>query len=53
MCAHSGKAVNNVGQQRINGTTNWSAANGGQVFSHLEHIVSGALTPLCPIATVF
>jgi hypothetical protein len=41
------------GQQHLNGATNWSAAEGGQVLPHFEHIVSGALTPPCPMAAVF
>jgi hypothetical protein len=46
--------INDFGQQRLNGTANdWSAAKGGQVLSHFEHIVSGASTPPCPITAVF
>jgi hypothetical protein len=37
-------------QQCLNGAADWSAAEGDQVLPHLEHIVSGALTPLCPIS---
>ncbi len=45
--------INDFGQQRLNGATNWSAAKGGQVLPHFDHIVSGVLTPPCPIAAVF
>jgi hypothetical protein len=29
------------GQQRLNGTADWSAAEGSQVLPHFEHICSG------------
>jgi hypothetical protein len=40
-------------QERLNGAADWSAAIGGQVLPHFEHIVSGALTPPCPVVAVF
>jgi hypothetical protein len=45
--------VNNFGQQRLNGTADWSAAKDGQVLPHFQQVVSGALMPLCPIAALF
>jgi hypothetical protein len=45
--------INDFGQQCLNGITNWSAAKGGQVLPHFEHIVSGASMPPCPIVAVF
>ncbi len=45
--------INNFGQQHLNGAANWSAAEGGRVLPHFENIVSGALTPPCPITAVF
>ncbi len=45
--------IYNFGQQRLNGTSNWSAAKGGQVLPHFKHIVSGASMPPCPIAALF
>jgi hypothetical protein len=45
--------INSFHQQHLNCATDWSAAKGGQVLLHFEHIVSGAATPLCPIAAVF
>jgi hypothetical protein len=53
ICTNSGKPVNDFGQQRLNSTTDWSAAKGGKVLPHFEHIIYGELTPLCPIMTVF
>ncbi len=45
--------MNDFGQQRLNGAADWSAAKGGQVLPHFEHIVSGASTPPCPFPAVF
>jgi hypothetical protein len=45
--------INNFGQQRLNGATNWSAAKDGQVLPHFHHLVSGALMPPCLIVAVF
>jgi hypothetical protein len=33
--------INDLGQQRLNGTADWSATEGGQVMPHFEHIASG------------
>jgi hypothetical protein len=44
--------INNFGQQHLNSIANWSAAEGGKVLPHFEHIVSGALTLPCPITDV-
>jgi hypothetical protein len=46
-------SINDLGQQRLNGTADQSAAKGGRVLPHFEHIVSGVSTPLCPIVAVF
>jgi hypothetical protein len=40
------------GQQRLNGTANWSATKDDQVFPHFQQIVSGALMPPCPTMAV-
>jgi hypothetical protein len=45
--------INNFGQLRLNGAANQFAAKGGQVLPQFKHIVSGALTPTCPIMAVF
>jgi hypothetical protein len=45
--------IYNFGEQRLNGAAKWSAAEGGRVLPHFEHIVGGAPTPTCPIAAVF
>jgi hypothetical protein len=45
--------INDFGQQRLNSGADWSAAGDGQVLPHFEHIVSGTLTPPCPMAAVF
>jgi hypothetical protein len=31
----------------------WTSAKDGQVLQHFKQIVSGASTPLCPMAAVF
>jgi hypothetical protein len=38
---------------RFNSAADWSAAKGEQVLPHFQQIVSGGMTPPCPIATVF
>ncbi len=45
--------MNNFGQQRLNGTANQSAAKGGWVLPHFQHIISGVLMFPCPILAVF
>ncbi len=45
--------INDFGQQRLNGAADLSAAEDGRVLPHFQQIVSGASTPLCPIAAVF
>jgi hypothetical protein len=44
---------NDFNQQRLNGAANQSAAKDGRVLPHFQKIVSGALTPPCPIVAVF
>jgi hypothetical protein len=45
--------IYNFGQQCLNNAADWSAAEGGQILSHFQHIVSGVSMPLCLIAAVF
>jgi hypothetical protein len=45
--------INNFGQQRLNGAADWSAAKGGKILLHFQHIVRGVLMLLCPIMAVF
>jgi hypothetical protein len=45
--------IYDFGQQRLNGTADWSALEGGQVLPHFKHIASGALMLPCPIVAVF
>jgi hypothetical protein len=42
-----------VGQKRLNGAADWSAAKDGHILPYFKHIVGGALTPPCPITAVF
>jgi hypothetical protein len=45
--------MKDFGQRRLNGATKQSAAKRGPSLPHFEHIVCGALMPLCSIAVVF
>ncbi len=45
--------ITNFGQQHLNGTADWFAAEDGQVLPHFQQIVNGALMLPCPIKTVF
>ncbi len=45
--------INNFGQQCLNGAANWSAAEGDQVLSQYQHIVSEASMPPCTMVAVF
>jgi hypothetical protein len=40
-------------QQRLNGSADRSAAEGGRILPHFQQIVSGALMPPWPITAVF
>jgi hypothetical protein len=44
--------IYNFGQQRLNSSTNWSAAKNGQVLPHFQQIVSAAWMMPRPIAAV-
>jgi hypothetical protein len=44
--------IYNFGQQSLNSSNNGSAAKDSQVLLHFQQIVSGVLTPLCPMEAV-
>jgi hypothetical protein len=44
--------INNFGQQHLNGATDWSTAEDGNVLPHFRQIVSGASTPPCTMVAV-